>query len=106
MSHPSKLNIFKQAKEAGYRVQLFFLATSDPQINVARVRGRVREGGHNVPEDKIIERYYRSLALLPLAIENADLVDLYDNTNTLQPFAFIETMGLKPRPSRTAFLDL
>jgi hypothetical protein len=56
------------------------VSTIDPRCNILRVADRVGAGGHDVPSDKIVERYYRSLSLLPLAIEIADRVTLVDNT--------------------------
>jgi predicted ABC-type ATPase len=48
----------ERAKAAGYFVRLYFVGTSDPSINIARVRARVDEGGHDVPVDKIVARYH------------------------------------------------
>jgi predicted ABC-type ATPase len=45
----------------GYRVHLLFLWLSDAETAVARVRERVRAGGHNVPEETIRRRYDRGL---------------------------------------------
>ena len=42
----------------GYWVKLFFLRVSTPEITMARVRQRVIEGGHNVPEDVIRRRFH------------------------------------------------
>jgi predicted ABC-type ATPase len=80
MSHPSKLIQLQQAKATGYMVEIYYVCTIDPRYNILRVADRVSAGGHNVPADKTIERYYRSLSLLPLAIEIADRVTLVDNT--------------------------
>ena len=44
-------------REQGYWVQLYFLRLPSPDMAVARVRNRVREGGHNVPEDVIRRRF-------------------------------------------------
>ncbi len=38
-------------------------------------------GGHPVPEQKIIERYYRSMDLLMQAIECCDRAYLFDNSS-------------------------
>lgn len=80
MSHPSKLIQLQQAKAMGYMVEVYYVSTTDPRYNILRVADRVSAGGHNVPPNKVIERYYRSLSLLPLAIEIADRVTLVDNT--------------------------
>lgn len=90
MSHPSKLSVIKQALDAGYEVEVIFIATSNPDINVERVRQRVAEGGHDVPVDKIRERYRRSIELLPAAAEIADRVYIFDNSSIPEQVAQIE----------------
>ena len=45
----------------GYRVKLYFLRLPDEELAIARVRQRVKEGGHNVPEDVIRRRFYSGL---------------------------------------------
>lgn len=80
MSHPSKVDILVRAKAAGFFVQLFFVGTDDPQTNVERVGLRVAQGGHDVPLDKIIPRWNRTMALLHRAIEVADRSFLFDNS--------------------------
>jgi predicted ABC-type ATPase len=80
MSHPSKLIQLQQAKLLGYRIEIYYVSTADVRYNVLRVRNRVLDGGHDVPANKVIERYERSLKLLPLAIEIATNIALVDNT--------------------------
>jgi predicted ABC-type ATPase len=80
MSHPSKIIQLQQAKALGYIVEVYYVSTIDPRYNILRVADRVNAGGHNVSPQKVTERYYRSLSLLPLAIEIADQVTLVDNT--------------------------
>lgn len=80
MSSPDKIEFLKKAKANGFRIHLYFVATEDPIINVARVRDRVAKGGHNVPEDKIISRYYRTLEMLSDAVKTSNKVQIYDNT--------------------------
>ncbi|MBU4179875.1 MAG: zeta toxin family protein [Desulfobulbaceae bacterium] len=45
----------------GYTVKLFFLRLDSPELAIARVRQRVREGGHNVPEQTIRRRFAAGL---------------------------------------------
>lgn len=81
-SHPGKLSLMKQAKEDGYKVYLYFVSTADPAINVERVKEvRVKEGGHDVPKDKIIRRYHRTMANLNAAMNLAYHAFLWDNSN-------------------------
>lgn len=92
MSHPSKVNFMIRADDAGYDVTLYFVCTSDPEINVRRVENRVRRGGHDVPHERIVARYWRALGLLPHAALVARRTVLFDNSallgyraNTLLP---------------------
>jgi predicted ABC-type ATPase len=80
-SHESRLEIMASAKRHGYLIHLFYITTKNPDINVARVRTRVQQGGHDVPEDKIRSRYRRSISFLPQMIVAADEVMVFDNSS-------------------------
>lgn len=80
MSHASKPEFMETARSNGYHVTLYFVCTDAPVINVSRVNYRVKHGGHDVPVDRIITRYYRTLELLPRAIAASDVTVLFDNT--------------------------
>jgi len=75
------LLLLEKAKENGYEVQCVYALTCSDDINVARVKARFASGGHDVPEDKIRERYHRALALLPRIIKICDKVLIYDNSD-------------------------
>ena len=80
LSSHYKLDILRKAKENGYFIKCIFVLTNDPLINVSRVETRVASGGHNVDKDKIISRYYKSLANIKQLIELCDILHVYDNT--------------------------
>jgi predicted ABC-type ATPase len=82
MSHPSKIDEMRAAKAAGYLFTFIGVALQDPQLNVRRVALRVREGGHDVPTDRIVARYGRTLALMPEAIALADRALVFDNSDS------------------------
>ena len=82
MSHESKLDFMRAARERGYRIYLYYISTSSPEINVGRVATRVMRGGHNVPEDKIKSRYERSLRNLHEAILLSDRAYIFDNSES------------------------
>jgi predicted ABC-type ATPase len=46
---------------SGYATRLVYVWVPDPDVSVARVRTRVLMGGHDVPEEDVRRRYYRSL---------------------------------------------
>jgi predicted ABC-type ATPase len=79
-SADDKLEFMVRAKAQGYFVRVFFVGTTDPTINAARVAGRVSRGGHDVPITKILSRYSKSIANLSPMIEIADRVYIYDNS--------------------------
>lgn len=80
MSFKDKVEFMQLARAKGYRTYLYFVATESPEVNINRVANRVDDGGHNVAQDKIVERYYRSLALLPSAIATSDRAYIFDNS--------------------------
>lgn len=80
LSTDRNLKLLQKAKEKGYFVRGFFILTVNPDVNVARVRVRVLEGGHDVPEDKIRTRYVKSLEMVKRLVEVCDVLHIYDNT--------------------------
>ena len=81
MSHPGKITLLRNAREQAFRTYLYFVATDNVELNIRRVQVRVQVGGHAVPEEKIRERYRRSLELLPLAVKETDRAFLFDNSS-------------------------
>jgi predicted ABC-type ATPase len=58
----------------GYEISLTFLWLSKPEEAVKRVAQRVKQGGHHVPEESVVRRYYSGIKnlvqhYLPLADE-------------------------------------
>ena len=80
MSHQSKVDFLQEAQQQGFRTYLYFVATVDPDIKISRVAYRVQTGGHPVPSEKIIKRYYRSINLLMDAITHSDRAYIFDNS--------------------------
>lgn len=80
LSTSGKIEFLARAKDRGYFLRVFFVGTSDPRINASRVAGRVMEGGHTVPIDKIVSRYVLSMANLPAAIRLSHRAYVYDNS--------------------------
>lgn len=76
------------ARASGLIVRLLFVATDAPSINVGRVAERVAAGGHDVPVDRIVSRWHRSLANLPWFAARADRLVVFDNSGTsIRPLA-------------------
>lgn len=80
MSSPDKIGFMREAQDKGYRTYLYFVATDDPEINISRVKLRVSQGGHDVPEGLIRSRYARSIDLLDEACTAANRAYVFDNS--------------------------
>jgi predicted ABC-type ATPase len=94
MSHPSKLDFIKIAKEQGYKIYLYFIATEDPEININRVSIRVAQDGHNVNKETIRKRYFKSLENLKPAIKNTNRAYIFDNSGTISKLVAEITDGI------------
>ena len=76
----------RELRKAGYRVHLIFLWLPSADVAVARVRERVRMGGHAVPEATIRRRYAAGLRnFFALYRPLADTWQVYDNSGSSTP---------------------
>lgn len=80
MSHEGKLDFLGQAKEKGFRVYIYFIATEDPEINISRVNVRVAQNGHYVSPDVVRDRYFKSLKHLKSAVKLSNRAYVWDNS--------------------------
>jgi predicted ABC-type ATPase len=69
------------AKALRFRIRLTYVILDSPERSIERVRMRVKKGGHAVPEDKIVERYTRSLDQMPWFMDEADEAWVLDNSD-------------------------
>lgn len=79
-SAEDKIEFLIRAKEAGFFIRVFFIATGHPSINASRIARRVMEGGHDVPIPKIISRYYKSILNCEIIATLVDRLYVYDNS--------------------------
>ena len=82
MSAPDKVKLLEKSQQIGYRNYVYFVATDNPEINISRVKYRVKTGGHDVPKDKITTRYFRSLDLLWEAVKFTNRAYIFDNSGS------------------------
>lgn len=78
-----------QAKHAGFRTEMTYVATNDAEVNVERVALRALDGGHGASADRVREIYVRSLANLSSALATFDTVLLFDNSDHGKPPTFV-----------------
>jgi predicted ABC-type ATPase len=85
----AKLGVFTAAMAAGYTVVLLYIGISGPECSEERVAQRVLQGGHDVPADRLVTRYPRTLANLRAAIPKLSQVFVYDNDDLRRPYHLI-----------------
>ena len=79
-SSQDKIDFIMRAKQAGFFIRVFFIATNHPSINASRIANRVMEGVHDVPITKIISRFYKSIMNCEIIAKFVDRLYVYDNS--------------------------
>lgn len=74
------LRNMRQARDAGYRVILYYLGVDAPDVAVKRIAHRVEAGGHDIDTAAVRRRYRASLGNLPRALDLCDEATIFDNT--------------------------
>lgn len=95
LSDGRKFEFLREAVAKNFKVYLYFVCTGDPAINIARIANRVQRGGHDVPRATVIDRYSKSLSVLPRVIPITYRCFLFDNSTdaeegTMNLFAEVE----------------
>ena len=76
------MGLLKRLRENHWKIILFFLWILDAQFSKNRVRQRVQNGGHDIPDDVILRRFPRIMYnLINIYIPLCDKVACYDNSN-------------------------
>jgi len=88
LSTRSYVNTIKNAQAEGYFVTLLYFWLDSPELAIERVKGRVSEGGHNIPEEVIRRRYNKGIKnLIKLFIPVVDYWMVINNSEN--PFNLI-----------------
>jgi predicted ABC-type ATPase len=89
--HGAKLAFLRRAQETGYCVIVIVIRIATAELSRARVMQRVAEGGHDVPDAKLLERFARTAANAEKALALADLGIVLDNSSQRAPYQHVET---------------
>lgn len=81
-----KLAFLKAAMATGYQVVFCFIGIGSSETSDQRVAMRVSQGGHDVPLEKIVTRFPRTLANLKAALRVLPQVLIFDNDDLKHPF--------------------
>lgn len=78
LSGRAYISTLSKLRESGFRIALYYLWLPSPKVAIARVKGRVKLGGHHVPVVDIRRRFQRSLVNLHAYVAIADEFFLFD----------------------------
>ena len=92
LSGRSYLNTLASLKRSGYALNMFYLWIPSCELTLARIKGRVALGGHDVPEAAVRRRYTRTLAnLFTLYLPLLDTLYFYENSERIPRMVFKRT---------------
>ena len=88
-SHPSKIELLKEAKDRGFKVELYHIHVDSADTAIDRIKDRVKSGGHHVNDDKVRARYARLTAIVSEASQYADHTFVIDNSDSHLSHRFV-----------------
>ena len=87
------LKIIEDLKKQGYKICLIYIYLSSDKLAIKRVKSRVADGGHNIPETTIKRRYIKGLQnLTRLYWSQVDNLLIFNNINKFKPVYSIARM--------------
>jgi len=92
--------LLKKAIEVGIEVRIWYVGLTSAELHIARVHARVKRGGHDIPEEKIRQRYARSLLNLIHLMPTLTELRVYDNSVEADPHT-----GATPEPRLIVHLN-
>ena len=85
------MKLLQETKKKGYLVHIFFLWISNVELALERIRLRVRNGGHGIPDATVRRRFSRSLPnFLRVYKPLADSWTIFDNSGDVPRMIAIE----------------
>lgn len=84
------LRFFKELKENGFFISLYYVGIYSAGLAKERVKIRVSKGGHDIKPQIIEKRYYESLENLAKIMPLCDEIKIYDNSQKLRQIAHIK----------------
>ena len=94
LSGKTYVKLLQGMKEGGYLIHIFFLWITDVELALERIKLRVRNGGHHIPEDVVRRRFIRSLPnFLRIYKPLANSWVIFDNSGDIPRMIAIEESG-------------
>lgn len=79
--------LLARAASQGIEIYVWYAGLSSPELHLARVRARVRRGGHDIPESDIRRRYEHSRLNLIALLPHLTALRVFDNSAEADPAA-------------------
>ncbi|WP_225328905.1 MULTISPECIES: zeta toxin family protein [unclassified Mycobacterium] len=92
--------LLAEAAKRGLEVRVFYVGLDSADTCIARVRQRVRAGGHDISDADIRRRYRHSLINLVKLLPALTALRVYDNSASADP-----TIGQAPKPALVLHMD-
>jgi predicted ABC-type ATPase len=92
--------LLEKAMQAGIEVRIWYVGLTNAELHIARVHARVKRGGHDIPEERIRQRYARSLLNLIQLMPKLTDLRVYDNSEEADPHT-----GATPEPRLIVHLN-
>lgn len=78
-----KLQLLEEARGLGYKAGVIFIGVNDSQLSIARIMDRVDQGGHDVPDELVCDRFPKTFGNLRRAMDACDFLVLIDNSSDI-----------------------
>ena len=92
--------LLADAASQGIEVRMWYVGLATPEAHIARVRQRVRAGGHDIPESTIRRRWRHSRLNLVQLLPVLTALRVYDNSADADP-----ATGHTPQPVLVLHVD-
>ena len=100
-------NTVLKAKERGYIITLIFFWLENQELAIERVKTRVSEGGHNIPEETIRRRYLAGLKnLFEIYIPICDTTLVFNNSDNNEELIYKVNLGKEDIYNYNLFLKI
>lgn len=85
--------LLQQAITQGFEVRIWYVGLNTPEAHLARIKSRVKRGGHDIPEKDVRHRFNQSRLNLIKLLPQLTELRVYDNSYDADPQA-----GKAPAP--------
>jgi predicted ABC-type ATPase len=92
--------LLRQAAQEGFEVHIWYAGLTSPELHLARVKSRVKKGGHDIPEADIRRRYGHSRLNLIDLLPHLAALRVHDNSADADP-----AKGVAPEPVLVLHLE-